>query len=107
MLAGVVSKEVLMRKVHLLLIGMLAMASTTIAAVPQGHSSLTAAPAAVVSTHQTATTAASTAPATLADVLAPATPSASGACNLLCIQGYHCCVVKKQAECIPNDQACP
>jgi hypothetical protein len=95
-----------MRKVHLLLIGMLAMASTTIAAMPQGHSSIARAalaPAAVVST----TTAPAAAPLTLADVFSPAAPSASQACNLLCIQGYHCCIIKKQATCIPNDQACP
>ena len=96
-----------MRKVHLLLIGMLAMASTTIAAVPQGHSSMTVAPAAVVSTtNANATTAPATAPMTLADVFAPATPAAH-ACNLLCIQGYHCCVVGNNSECIPNDQSCP
>jgi len=99
-----------MRKVHLLLIGMLAMASTTMAAVPQGHSSVTVAPAAIVSTtnatSNATTTAPATAPLTLADVFAPATPAAH-ACNLLCIQGYYCCVVGNQAECIPNDQSCP
>jgi hypothetical protein len=96
-----------MRKVHLLLIGMLAMASTTVAAVPQGHSSVTVAPAAVVSTtNANTTTAPATAPLTLAEVFAPATPSA-GACNLLCIQGYHCCVKGNKAQCIPNDQPCP
>jgi hypothetical protein len=97
-----------MRKVHLLLIGMLAMASTTMAAVPQGHSSVTLAPAAVVSTttNNNATTAPATAALTLDDVFAPATPSA-GACNLLCIQGYHCCVKGNKAQCIPNDQSCP
>jgi hypothetical protein len=85
-----------MRKVHVLLIGMLAMASTTMAVVPQGHSSMTFAPAAV----------ATTAPLTLDGVFAPATPSAR-ACNLLCIQDYHCCVVGNHATCIPNSQACP
>ena len=87
-----------MRKVHILLVGMLAMASTTMAAVPQGRSSMTLAPAAVATT---------TAPLTLDDVFAPATPSASGVCNLLCIQGYHCCVKGNKAQCIPNDQSCP
>ncbi len=94
-----------MRKVHLLLIGMLAMASASIAAVPQGHSTATVAPAAVVSTANAATAPAA-APMTLADVFAPATPAAH-ACNLLCIQGYHCCVQGNQATCIPNSQACP
>lgn len=95
-----------MRKVHLMLIGMLAMASTSIAAVPQAHAPATVAPAAVVSTTNATTTTQAKAPMTLADVFAPATPAA-GACNLLCIQGYHCCVVGQHAECIPNDQACP
>jgi len=96
-----------MRKVHLLLIGMLAMASTSIAAVPQAHAPVTVAPAAVVSTvNATTTTTQAKAPMTLADVFAPAEP-AQHACNLLCIQGYHCCVVGNQSECIPNDQSCP
>jgi hypothetical protein len=90
-----------MRKVHVLLVCMLAMASSTIAAVPPGHSSMTLAPAAVV------TTATTTAPLTLDDVFVPATPSAGGACNLLCIQGYYCCVKGNKAQCIPNDQSCP
>ena len=28
------------------------------------------------------------------------------ACNLLCIQGYYCCVIHNQPTCIPNTQAC-
>ena len=87
-----------MRKVHILLVCMLAMASTTMAAVPQGHSSMTFAPAAVATT---------TAPLTLDDVFAPATPSASTACNLFCIQGYYCCVKGHNVQCIPNTQSCP
>lgn len=95
-----------MRKVHLLLIGMLAMASTSIAAVPQAHAPATVAPAAIVSTANVNTNVPAKAPMTLADVFAPATP-AQHACNLLCIQGYHCCVVGNNSECIPNDQSCP
>jgi hypothetical protein len=98
-----------MRKVHLLLIGMLAMSSTLVAAMPQGHVSASPAlltPAAVTASAST-TTAPATAPVTLAELFSPAVPSASQACNLLCIQGYHCCIIKKQATCIPNDQPCP
>jgi hypothetical protein len=29
------------------------------------------------------------------------------ACNLFCIQGYHCCIIKKQPTCVPETQACP
>jgi hypothetical protein len=29
------------------------------------------------------------------------------ACNLLCIQGYHCCIIHKQPTCVPDTQACP
>jgi hypothetical protein len=94
-----------MRKVHLVLVGLLAMSSTLLAAVP--HSPSPVAPAAIVSTAGAATTVPATAPLTLADVFSPATPSASQACNLLCIQGDHCCIIKKQATCIPNAQACP
>jgi hypothetical protein len=31
---------------------------------------------------------------------------AKTACNLLCIQGYHCCVSHNQPTCIPDTQAC-
>ena len=33
-------------------------------------------------------------------------PQASTACNLLCIQGYYCCVKGGTPTCIPNDQKC-
>lgn len=32
--------------------------------------------------------------------------AASTACNLLCIQGDHCCVRGGTATCVPNSQAC-
>jgi len=51
-----------MRKVHLLLIGLLALSAILAAALPQAQ-----------------------------------------ACNLLCINGYHCC----GGRCIPNSQSCP
>ena len=31
---------------------------------------------------------------------------AAGACTLLCIQGYHCCVHGSNQTCIPDSQAC-
>lgn len=38
---------------------------------------------------------------------APAHKSeAAGACTLLCIQGYHCCVQGQNQTCVPNSQAC-
>ena len=33
--------------------------------------------------------------------------SAQTACNLLCIQGYHCCIFGQQPRCVPDSQACP
>jgi Tfp pilus assembly protein PilN len=29
------------------------------------------------------------------------------ACTLLCIQGYHCCIIHNQQQCVPDTQACP
>jgi len=92
-----------MRKVQLLLVGVLAMSSTVFAAVPQEHSSIARAalaPAPVVST------AAPAAPLTLAAVFSPAIPS-SQVCNLLCIIGDHCCIIKGHPQCIPDSEACP
>ncbi len=93
-----------MRKAHLVLVGLLAMSSTLVAAAPPAHPSV--APAPIVSTARAASAPAA-APLTLADVFSPATPSASRVCNLLCIQGDHCCIIKKQPTCIPNAQPCP
>jgi hypothetical protein len=31
----------------------------------------------------------------------------SQACNLLCIQGDHCCIIHNKATCVPDTQACP
>jgi hypothetical protein len=47
----------------------------------------------------------------LVTVFALATPAhkseaASGACTLLCIQGYHCCVHGSNQTCIPDSQNC-
>lgn len=29
------------------------------------------------------------------------------ACNLLCIHGFHCCIVSGAATCVAPDQPCP
>ncbi|HEY4564355.1 MAG TPA: hypothetical protein VIJ36_15330 [Thermoanaerobaculia bacterium] len=47
----------------------------------------------------------------LVTVFALATPAhkseaASGACTLLCIQGYHCCVQGQNQTCVPDSQNC-
>ena len=47
----------------------------------------------------------------LITVLALAAPAhkseaASGACTLLCIQGYHCCVQGNNDTCVPDSQPC-
>jgi hypothetical protein len=36
----------------------------------------------------------------------PKTEAATTACNLLCIQGYHCCVQGNNPTCVPEAQAC-
>jgi hypothetical protein len=41
--------------------------------------------------------------------LTAATPKAEAAktaCNLLCIQGYHCCVQGNKPTCVPETEAC-
>ena len=40
--------------------------------------------------------------------LAASTPRAEAkkVCNLLCIQGFHCCIVKGHATCVPETQPC-
>ncbi|HEY8020402.1 MAG TPA: hypothetical protein VIH93_04850 [Thermoanaerobaculia bacterium] len=96
-----------MRKVHLLLIGLLALSSTLVAAVPQGHSSVApisvaAAPAAV-STAAAAPSATDT--AALAAVLSGQT--ADQACILLCVIGKHCCIINNHSTCIPDTEPCP
>jgi hypothetical protein len=37
---------------------------------------------------------------------APKVEAQTGACTLLCIQGYHCCVHGSNQTCVPNSQAC-
>jgi hypothetical protein len=36
----------------------------------------------------------------------PKVEAAKTACNLLCIQGYHCCVQGNNPTCVPQTQAC-
>jgi hypothetical protein len=74
-----------------MLIGGLAMMGTTlVAAAPQAT---TLQPTLPATTAQTAET-----PSWL--------PQQQTACNLLCIQGYYCCVKHNTPTCIPNDQQC-
>jgi hypothetical protein len=94
-----------MRKVHLLLVGLLAMSSTLLAEVPQVHpptAVTTPAPAAVSSGASS-----TAAPLTLAAVFSPVTPTATQVCNLLCIVGDHCCIIQQRPTCIPDTVACP
>jgi len=97
-----------MRKVHLLLIGLLALSSTLVAAVPQGHSSVApiavlAAPAPAAGASAAAPSA--TEPADLAAVLSGQT--ADQACILLCVVGKHCCIINNRSTCIPDSEPCP
>jgi hypothetical protein len=36
----------------------------------------------------------------------PKVASAATACNLACIQGYHCCVQGNNPTCVPDSEAC-
>jgi hypothetical protein len=36
----------------------------------------------------------------------PKVEAAKTACNLLCIQGYHCCVQGNHPTCVPETEAC-
>jgi hypothetical protein len=100
-----------MRKVHLLLIGLLALSSALVAAVPQAHSSV--APIYVVAAPAPAAGASAAAPvapaapdtAALAAVLSG--PTADQACILLCVVGKHCCIINNHSTCIPDSEPCP
>jgi hypothetical protein len=37
---------------------------------------------------------------------APKVEAQNGACTLLCIQGYHCCVQGNKDTCVPDSQPC-
>lgn len=43
---------------------------------------------------------------TLAAFLTPSPASAAKVCNLLCIQGFHCCIVHGSPSCIPESEPC-
>ena len=36
----------------------------------------------------------------------PRVEAQTGACTLLCVQGYHCCVQGSNQTCVPETQAC-
>jgi hypothetical protein len=38
--------------------------------------------------------------------MTPPPLQAAKVCNLLCIQGFHCCIVHGQAACVPESQPC-
>jgi hypothetical protein len=46
-------------------------------------------------------------PLTIAAFSSVPAAQAQHVCNLLCIVGDHCCIIKNQATCIPNSQPCP
>ena len=83
-----------MRKISMLIGGLAMMGTTLVTAAPR------------TTTPQTTPK-----PATLSQVAQPLPwelqQDKPVACNLLCIQGYHCCIIHKQPTCVPETQACP
>jgi hypothetical protein len=80
------------KKISMLIGGLAMMGTTLVAAAPQ-----------------TPTTPNQTPKATLSDTTQPLPwelQQDSHVCNLLCIQGYHCCIIKNQAQCVPDTQNC-
>ena len=80
------------KKLSMLIGGLAMMGTTLVAAAPQTTASQNPTPKAVVSDS--------------AQPLPWELQQANTACNLLCIQGYYCCVIHNQATCIPDTQAC-
>jgi hypothetical protein len=81
-----------MRKIQMLIGGLAMMGTTLVSAAPRTTLPQTSTPPAVQSQ--------------AAQPLPWEQPQAK-VCNLLCIQGDHCCIIHNQATCIPNSQACP
>lgn len=79
------------KKLSMLIGGLAMMGTTLVAAAPQTTTPQNLTPKAVV--------------ADAAQAL-PWETQQKTVCNLLCIQGYHCCIIKNQAQCVPDTQAC-
>jgi hypothetical protein len=83
-----------MRKISMLIGGLAMMGTTLVTAAPR------------------ATTPQTTMPRTVMTQLSQPLPwepqqTTKTVCNLLCIQGYHCCIIHNKATCVPETQACP
>jgi hypothetical protein len=83
-----------MRKIQMLIGGLALMSTTLVSAAPR-----------------TTLPQPSTSPAAVTQTAQPLPweqqqPQANAVCNLLCIQGDHCCIIHNQATCVPNSQAC-
>jgi hypothetical protein len=83
-----------MRKIQMLIGGLAMMGTTLVSAAPRTTLPPTSTPPAV------ATQAAQPLPWELQQ-------QGKAVCTLLCIQGYHCCIIHNQATCVPETQACP
>jgi len=77
-----------MSKTSMLMGGLAMMCTTLVTAAPK------------------ATTPQPTTPMTSSQPL-PWESQATQVCNLLCIQGDHCCIIHGKATCVPNSQPCP
>ncbi len=83
-----------MRKIQMLIGGLAMMGTTLVSAAPRTTLPQTSTPPAVES------------PAVQPLPWEQPKPQAQAVCNLLCIQGDHCCIIHNQATCVPNSQAC-
>jgi hypothetical protein len=82
-----------MRKISMLLGGLAMMGTTLVTAAPRATTPKTPPPPAVLSQ--------------ASQPLPWEQAQAKAVCNLLCIQGDHCCIIHNKATCVPNTQACP
>ncbi len=81
-----------MRKISMLLGGLAMMGTTLVTAAPRATTPQTPTPPAVLSQ--------------ASQPLPWELDQTKTACNLLCIQGDHCCIIHNQPTCVPNTQAC-
>jgi hypothetical protein len=79
-----------MRKIQMLLGGLAMMGTTLVSAAPRTTLPQTTTPPAVQASQP----------------LPWELQQNKAVCNLLCIQGYHCCIVHNQATCVPETEAC-
>jgi hypothetical protein len=84
-----------MRKIQMLIGGLALMSTTLVSAAPRTTLPPTSTPPAVVT------------PASESLPWEQPKPQPQAVCNLLCIQGDHCCIIHNQATCVPNSQVCP